>query len=170
MRILFAKIVTPQAQYPAATYKISSIIFLSPFFIVFFHVLEHRLIMTHPIFVVNKIIHLLIIYCPLMSGIMNKRGDSMIGERIRKLRERAKMSQSELAKRLTVTRSSVNAWESGLSAPTAAYLIELAKTFHVSTDYLLGIESGEHIDLSGLTAEEIHILHQLLDYFFKGKN
>lgn len=80
------------------------------------------------------------------------------------------MSQSELAKRLTVTRSSVNAWESGLSAPTAAYLIELAKTFHVSTDYLLGIESGEHIDLSGLTAEEIHILHQLLDYFFKGKN
>ena len=31
-----------------------------------------------------------------------------------------------LQKKLGVTRSSVNAWESGLSAPTAVYIIELS--------------------------------------------
>ena len=89
----------------------------------------------------------------------------MIGDRIRSLRENAGYSQSELARRLSVTRSSVNAWESGLSAPTAAYLIELARLFHVSSDYLLGLDATEHINLSGLTSDEVHILYSLLDYF-----
>ena len=92
----------------------------------------------------------------------------MIGEQIRSLREKAGISQAELARRLTVTRSSVNAWESGLSAPTAAYLVELSKLFHVSTDYLLGLDNTEHISLAGLKEDEVHILYGLLDYFSKG--
>ena len=94
----------------------------------------------------------------------------MISERIRTLRENAKISQSELAKRLSVTRASVNAWESGLSAPTAYYIVEMAKLFHVSADYLLEIDTAEHISLSGLTKEEIGILYQLLAYFDKQKS
>lgn len=93
----------------------------------------------------------------------------MIGENIRSLREKAGISQSELARRLSVTRSSVNAWESGLSAPTAAYLVELSRQFHVSTDYLLGLDNTEHISLAGLSEDEIHILYGLLDYFSKSK-
>lgn len=61
----------------------------------------------------------------------------MISDTIRTLRERAGYSQTELAKRLSVTRSSVNAWESGPSAPTAINIIELAKLFHVSADFIL---------------------------------
>ena len=38
----------------------------------------------------------------------------MISERIRQLREQAGFSQSMLAKKLDVTRSSVNAWEMGI--------------------------------------------------------
>ena len=95
----------------------------------------------------------------------------MIGERIRALRERAGItSQTELANRLSVTRASVNAWESGLSSPTAMYIIEMAKLFHVTSDYLLGLETGEHIDLTGLTSEEINIIYQLLAYFDKQKS
>lgn len=94
----------------------------------------------------------------------------MIGDKIKELRERSGISQSELAKRLNVTRSSVNAWEGGLSAPTAAYLVELAKLFRVSTDYLLGLEASDHITLTGLTAQEIKIIYQLLDYFQEAKN
>jgi len=93
----------------------------------------------------------------------------MIGDSIRALREKAGISQSELARRLTVTRSSVNAWESGLSTPTAAYLVELSRQFHVTTDYLLGLDDSEHISLTGLTEDEIHILYSLLDYFSKSK-
>ena len=80
---------------------------------------------------------------------MDKRGDGMIGDTIRILRERAGYSQSELARRLSVTRSSVNAWESGLSAPTAVYIIELARLFHVSTDFILGLESAGHLRPDG---------------------
>ena len=93
----------------------------------------------------------------------------MIGERIRGLRGRAGISQTELANRLSVTRSSVNAWESGLSAPTAVYIVEMAKLFHVTSDYLLGLDTGEHIDLAGLTEEETGIIYQLLAYFDKQK-
>lgn len=89
----------------------------------------------------------------------------MIGERIRSLRDKAGYSQAELARKLSVTRSSVNAWESGLSAPTAVYIVELAHLFHVSSDYLLGLNSSESISLEGLTNEEVQILYKLLDYF-----
>lgn len=89
----------------------------------------------------------------------------MIGDQIRILREHSGFSQSELARRLSVTRSSVNAWESGLSAPTAIYLVELAKLFHVTTDYLLGLDTSRTLNLSDLTDEEIQIIFSLLEYF-----
>ena len=63
----------------------------------------------------------------------------MICDRIKQLREQAGYSQAQLAKRLDVTRSSVNAWEMGLSMPTTQYVVTLAKLFHVSADYLLGL-------------------------------
>ena len=91
----------------------------------------------------------------------------MIGEQVKKLRESAGISQAELARRLSTTRASVNAWECGLSAPTAAYIIELAKCFHVSTDYLLGLDPTHAISLEGLSTEETNILYQLLSYFDK---
>ena len=94
----------------------------------------------------------------------------MIGDTIRTLRERAGYSQAELSRKLSVTRSSVNAWESGLSAPTAAYIIELARLFHVSSDFILGLDTSQQINLAGLTEQEIHILYSLLDYFDKAKS
>lgn len=47
----------------------------------------------------------------------------LTGDTIRFLREQAGYSQSGLAKKLGVTRSSVNAWERGLSAPTAVVVV-----------------------------------------------
>jgi len=93
----------------------------------------------------------------------------VIGEQIRSLREKAALSQSELARKLGVTRSSVNAWESGLSAPTAVYLIEMSKLFHVSVDFILGLDTGHKLELSNFTEEEIQILYKLVQYFDKKK-
>ena len=93
----------------------------------------------------------------------------MIGEQIKELREKAGYSQAELARKLSVTRSSVNAWESGLSAPTAVYIIELSKLFRVSSDYLLGLDTTNVLNLSGLADEETHILYSMIEYFRKGK-
>lgn len=89
----------------------------------------------------------------------------MICDRIKQLREQAGYSQAQLAKRLDVTRSSVNAWEMGLSMPTTQYVVTLAMLFHVSGDYLLGLTASSSIVLDGYTQEEIELLYKLIRYF-----
>ena len=82
----------------------------------------------------------------------------MIAERIRILREVHQMTQTELAKKLGVTRSGVNAWEMGVSVPSTQYVVELALLFDVSADYLLGIETSATINVGGLTDEQVSAL------------
>ena len=64
----------------------------------------------------------------------------MISDNIKRLRENAGLSQAGLARKLGVTRASVNAWEMELSAPTAQYLVALAQLFHTTTDDILGLD------------------------------
>lgn len=79
------------------------------------------------------------------------------------------MTQAELAKQLGITRSSVNAWEMGISVPSTQYVVELARLFRVSTDYILGVEVSASIGVGGLTEEDIQIVHLLVDHL-KAKN
>lgn len=88
----------------------------------------------------------------------------MISDKIKELREQAGYSQSQLAKKLDVTRSSVNAWEMGLSTPTTQYVVALAKLFHVSSDYILGIEANRSVSLRGYNEDEIALVMNLLRY------
>ena len=62
----------------------------------------------------------------------------MVAEKIKALRESNNMTQNDVAKRLGITRSSVNAWEMGISVPSTMYIVELAQLFSVSTDYQIG--------------------------------
>ena len=95
----------------------------------------------------------------------------MLAERIKTLREQAGMSQEKLAKRLGITRSSVNAWEMGISVPSTQYIVELAKFFNVSTDYLLGMEETASVSLQGLTEKDIQIVYSLIEHLrSKGAN
>lgn len=89
----------------------------------------------------------------------------MIADKIKSLREKNGLTQSSLAKKLNVTRSSVNAWEMGISVPSTSLIVDLAVLFHVSTDYLLGVESTASLDISGLSDREIMIVYDLIQYF-----
>ena len=89
----------------------------------------------------------------------------MVCDTIKSLRETAGLSQSALAKRQGVTRSSVNAWAMGLSIPPAQYIVELSQLFHVSTDYLLGLNNTQAIYIDRLSQEEKQILYSLIHYF-----
>lgn len=93
----------------------------------------------------------------------------MMVDRIKLLREDAKMTQTELAHKLGVTRSGVNAWEMGISTPSTQSIVELAHIFHVSTDYLLGFESTASADLSGLTDDDMLVVHHLIRHL-RSKN
>jgi len=74
------------------------------------------------------------------------------------------MTQTELSKRLSITRSSVNAWEIGISVPSTQYIVELAGIFHVSTDYLLGVASSATLPVADLSEEDLQMVYRLIDY------
>ncbi len=89
----------------------------------------------------------------------------MIADTIKALRQRAELTQSELAKKLNITRSSVNAWEMGISIPSTQYVVELAQIFKVSADYILGISRDNIINIASLTEEQTKIIFSLIKYF-----
>ena len=93
----------------------------------------------------------------------------MIAEKIKALRETNNLTQAALARKLNVTRSSVNAWEMGISVPSTSLIVDIAKLFHVSTDYLLGIDKTSSLDLSGLNEREIMLVSELVEYFKSSK-
>ena len=86
----------------------------------------------------------------------------MVADRIKALRESRDYTQSDLAKVLGITRSSVNAWEMGISVPSTQYIVELANIFKVSTDYLLGVSKTSSVDVSGLNDKDIELIHSII--------
>ena len=89
----------------------------------------------------------------------------MVADRIKELRLSNNMTQADLAKKLNITRSSVNAWEMGISIPSTTYIIELSQLFKVSTDYLLGLSTNITLDISSLSEREIQLVYRLVQYF-----
>lgn len=72
--------------------------------------------------------------------------------RLRELREEKKVSQTELAERVGVTRQTISKYELGLSTALEwEHLAKIAKYFSVSTDYLVGIsrEKTASVDVIG---------------------
>lgn len=89
----------------------------------------------------------------------------MIAEKIKILREGKGMTQTDLARRLGITRSGVNAWEMGISVPSTQYVVELAQLFGVSSDYLLGLPTTATLSVEGLDDEEIATLVAVADRY-----
>lgn len=85
--------------------------------------------------------------------------------RIKELRLKNNLTQTEMAKRLYVTRSSVNAWEMAISIPSTEKITELCQLLHTSADYLLGLSEDESIPVSRYTQDEKEILYRLIQYF-----
>ena len=90
-------------------------------------------------------------------------------ERLKLLRKRNNLSQNALAKKMGVTRATVNAWEMGISFPNAQSLMVLAKFFKVSVDYLFGNDDSDTIDISALNDEEKKLIYDMINYMTSKK-
>lgn len=62
----------------------------------------------------------------------------MIGQTIKDLRRSKKLSQTDFAKIVGVSQTTVTAWETGKAEPSSSAITRIADYFNVSTDYLLG--------------------------------
>ena len=80
------------------------------------------------------------------------------GDKLKMLRNGQKMTQQQLAIRLGVAKSVVSYYESGDRFPSYDVLIKIARTFHVTTDYLLDIERRRVLDVSDLSEEQITVV------------
>ena len=93
-----------------------------------------------------------------------------VGQRIAKLRESMDYTQQDLAKVFEVSRSAVNAWEMGKAVPSTQLMPKIAQFFHVSTDYLYGMENGNAIDTTGLCESDVEALIMVADRLRKKNN
>lgn len=91
------------------------------------------------------------------------------GNTLKTLRLKEHMTQAQLAQKLGLTKSVISAYETGLRFPSYDVLIHIARIYDVTTDYLLGIEHKNEIDLSGLSKEEIEVLLKLIGVLKKRK-
>ena len=87
----------------------------------------------------------------------------MTADRIKALRESRGWTQAELARRMNMTRNGINSWEQGLSMPSPQCLVYLARLFSVSTDYLLGVEKHNTVNVTGLDEKDVALIAQLAE-------
>lgn len=84
------------------------------------------------------------------------------GNKLKQLRLQADLTQKQLAERVKVTKSVISYYELQERYPSPEMLIKLANIFHVSTDFLLGIEKQQTLDVSGLDEEDIRLLQHTI--------
>ena len=87
----------------------------------------------------------------------NKVESNITLERIKELK--GNDSQEVFAQRIHTTQSNISKMLKGMAPPSAATLTELAKAYHVSVDWLLGLsdekESEKKVQSHNLTAENV---------------
>ena len=86
-----------------------------------------------------------------------------MGEKLKSLRIEKKLTQKQVADRIGLAISAVSSYESGTRYPSYDVLVKLARIFHVSTDYLLGMTDTRNVDVTGLNDNEIELVSQLVD-------
>jgi len=103
-------------------------------------------------------------------------GLSLVGDNIRKLRDAAGISQYELSRFLGIHPAAISGWERGVRQPDLAMIAKMAEYFNVSTDFIIGKESGEEgvympedlkvsfrqVDWKALSEDERRILNAVI--------
>ena len=87
----------------------------------------------------------------------------MLGQRIRELRTAFGLNQVELAKKLNITKQTISNWENDNIQPSIEMLVRVANTFHVSTDFLLGLDDVPRLNIENLPLPVVAHIAALID-------
>lgn len=82
----------------------------------------------------------------------------VLAQRLRAARQAItpEITQRDVAKHLNLSPSAINLWEAGKTEPSASALAELSRWYHVSCDWLLGVDSGKQTASSSRAEAPIH--------------
>ena len=100
-----------------------------------------------------------------MKILYNERSVKIVdfGRKLKTLRKQAGLTQKQLATQLGITKSVVSFYELQTRSPSPDVLAKLAMIFHVSVDYLLGLDNRQTIDVTGLSEADIGALRILVE-------
>lgn len=76
------------------------------------------------------------------------------GVRLKELREKKHLSQTEAGKKLDVTRSTISAYENNTKTPSLEVFVNMAVLYNSSLDYIMGFENRTHLFLDDLTESQ----------------
>lgn len=80
----------------------------------------------------------------------------MLGERIKEQRTMLGIKQTELARKIGVSKQSVSNWENNNILPSVELLVKLAKVFGCSTDYLVELDDHrEFIEITNIETQQV---------------
>ena len=84
------------------------------------------------------------------------------GYRLKNLRQQHHLTQTQVANRLNLSKTSISGYENNVKTPSQDILIKLAGLYRVSTDYLLGLDDEEMISVEGLTRQQRRLVEELV--------
>lgn len=84
------------------------------------------------------------------------------GMTLKKLRNKKRLSQEPVAKRLNLTKSSISGYENNVIMPNIDTIRAFSMLYGTTTDYLLGLEKKESIEIDGLTPRQKDIIETLI--------
>ena len=84
------------------------------------------------------------------------------GYRLRALRKKKRMTQTQVAKRLNISKATISGYENNVKTPSVDTLIQMSNLYGVSTDYLLGLDNRDMLDVDGLSERQKALLEQIL--------
>lgn len=91
------------------------------------------------------------------------------GYRLRELRRCKNLTQSQAAKRLQLSKTTISGYENNIKTPSLDTLTKMSVFYGVSSDYILGLENRKMLPIDGLTPSQEEILKKLL-YEFRKSN
>ena len=76
------------------------------------------------------------------------------GLRLKELREAKHLSQTDVASRLNVSRSTISGYESNTTTPSLEQFTRLAILYNTSLDYMMGLDNRVCFYLDGLSENQ----------------
>lgn len=94
------------------------------------------------------------------------------GLRLKELRESKRLSQTDVASRLNVSRSTISGYESNTITPSLEQFTRMAVLYNASLDYIMGLENRRGYYLDGLSEDQQHVILDVVErmkqFFLQG--